>query len=366
MLLNRNLIVSTALIALLALNGCGDRAEGFEKGAGVPVSDVDTDSDGLSDTDEINSYNTDPKNPDTDGDGLTDGEEVNGVDSDMTTAVATAISDPLDPCDPAQSAGYRGYDKNSTVWQAANCDGDDYLNGQEDSVTEGYLSDPYDAKSECFRFEDHTYCEIDNAEGNVTWMDRALGAEQPCDANKDWSANRKCAGDYYQWGRVRSGHEKLTSSTTDTQITSLVAAKSSHKFIILSNDWLTGADATKTEPRITLWRDSTTGDICPVGWYVPSKPEMKEMINEVDAREHFLLPLNGGYRADDDGDLTAEEDVHSLWTSSASAAGKADTACHLRCKDTIATPSLCEIEEHVNAYGSMVRCIKEPKKSSAK
>jgi hypothetical protein len=36
----------------------------------------DKDSDGLSNIDEINTYKTDPTNPDTDGDGLTDGDEV--------------------------------------------------------------------------------------------------------------------------------------------------------------------------------------------------------------------------------------------------------------------------------------------------
>lgn len=46
----------------------------------------DTDSDGLSDDDEINIYGTNPNNPDTDGDGLTDGDEVNSTGTD-----------PLDP-----------------------------------------------------------------------------------------------------------------------------------------------------------------------------------------------------------------------------------------------------------------------------
>ena len=37
----------------------------------------DTDGDGLSDGDEVNTYFTNPLNPDTDGDGLSDGDEVN-------------------------------------------------------------------------------------------------------------------------------------------------------------------------------------------------------------------------------------------------------------------------------------------------
>ena len=46
---------------------------------------VDTDEDGLTDSEELNTYNTDPNNADTDGDGFLDGEEVAGG------------SDPLDP-----------------------------------------------------------------------------------------------------------------------------------------------------------------------------------------------------------------------------------------------------------------------------
>ena len=60
---------------------------------------VDTDGDGLLDTEELE-LGTDPTNPDTDGDGLTDGEEVLGVDDPATPAVPVGPSNPLDPCDP--------------------------------------------------------------------------------------------------------------------------------------------------------------------------------------------------------------------------------------------------------------------------
>ncbi len=45
--------------------------------AGTDMQDADTDHDGLSDGQEINTYLTDPFKADTDGDGLTDGQEVN-------------------------------------------------------------------------------------------------------------------------------------------------------------------------------------------------------------------------------------------------------------------------------------------------
>jgi outer membrane protein OmpA-like peptidoglycan-associated protein len=69
----------------------------------------DTDGDGLNDGDEVNAHETDPLNPDTDGDGLTDGAEVNTHNTDPTNAdtdgdglndgaeVNTHNTDPVNP-----------------------------------------------------------------------------------------------------------------------------------------------------------------------------------------------------------------------------------------------------------------------------
>ncbi|MFV2005263.1 MAG: hypothetical protein ACC650_08640, partial [Gammaproteobacteria bacterium] len=48
-----------------------------EQAAGTDPLLADTDSDGLNDGDEVNTYLTNPLSNDTDGDGLTDGDEVN-------------------------------------------------------------------------------------------------------------------------------------------------------------------------------------------------------------------------------------------------------------------------------------------------
>jgi hypothetical protein len=42
----------------------------------IPVSNLDTDNDGITDNDELNHYGTNPKVADTDGDGVKDGEEL--------------------------------------------------------------------------------------------------------------------------------------------------------------------------------------------------------------------------------------------------------------------------------------------------
>jgi hypothetical protein len=46
-----------------------------------------------------------------------------------------------DPCDPAQVAGYTGYDSANTIWAAADCDGDGVSNGDEvTNATDPYLN----------------------------------------------------------------------------------------------------------------------------------------------------------------------------------------------------------------------------------
>lgn len=57
----------------------------FQHGADPLVAD--TDADGLSDGDEVNTWNCDPANPDTDSDGLPDGEECLALGSDPHNAV---------------------------------------------------------------------------------------------------------------------------------------------------------------------------------------------------------------------------------------------------------------------------------------
>ena len=69
----------------------------------ITAPGCDQDNDGLTNAEE-DTAGTDPTNPDSDGDGLNDGEEVTGVDDPATVLVATAISNPLNPCDPDSAA----------------------------------------------------------------------------------------------------------------------------------------------------------------------------------------------------------------------------------------------------------------------
>ncbi|MGK0315806.1 MAG: hypothetical protein ACI86M_002038, partial [Saprospiraceae bacterium] len=105
----------TTLAALPATDADGDgyftdgSGLGFDPDDADPcnpdpsVGPCDQDGDGLT-NDEETAAGTDPTIADTDGDGLNDGEEVTGVDDPSTPIVATAISGPLDPCDPDVNA----------------------------------------------------------------------------------------------------------------------------------------------------------------------------------------------------------------------------------------------------------------------
>jgi hypothetical protein len=78
-----------------------------EKTYGTNLNSPDSDSDGLSDRDEVMVYKTDPLNSDTDGDGYLDGEEVrSGADPKgpgrLNALPGQATSTPITPTPPSQ------------------------------------------------------------------------------------------------------------------------------------------------------------------------------------------------------------------------------------------------------------------------
>ncbi len=82
------------------------------------------------------SFGTDPysgRREDTDGDGISDDDNETVLDSNRN-----------DPCDPAQTPGYNGYDAANPIWAASDCDADGLSNGEE--ATRG--TDPYDPDSD--------------------------------------------------------------------------------------------------------------------------------------------------------------------------------------------------------------------------
>ncbi|WP_282049785.1 gliding motility-associated C-terminal domain-containing protein [Maribacter aquivivus] len=146
----------------------GDGASnGVEAANGTDPYNTDTDGDGVPDNADEEGTNPctpiqnpgytgyDPSNTmwssaDCDGDGITNGMEVtNGTDPYNTDTDGDGVpdntdSDALDPCSPAQAAGYTGYDASNTIWANADCDNDGVLNGDEDANG----TDPYNTDTD--------------------------------------------------------------------------------------------------------------------------------------------------------------------------------------------------------------------------
>jgi hypothetical protein len=111
---------------------------------GTDPNDPDSDDDGLSDGDEVNTYGTDPTDPDSDSDGLPDGWEVdNGLNPNSRTGNNGASGDP--DSDGLSNAGEyaNGSDPNDP-----DSDDDGLSDGDEVSGTFGYVTDPTDPDSD--------------------------------------------------------------------------------------------------------------------------------------------------------------------------------------------------------------------------
>jgi hypothetical protein len=86
-----------------------------EEDHGTDPTLADTDGDGLSDGDEVNTYGTLPNQADTDGDGLKDGEEID------------CVSDPLDAEELCYSCGW-GHNDPENLQSTGSSEGDTLVN----------------------------------------------------------------------------------------------------------------------------------------------------------------------------------------------------------------------------------------------
>lgn len=127
-----------------------------------------------------------------------------------------------------------------------------------------------------------------------TWMSKNLGASRVCTAIND----KKCYGDYYQWGRGADGHEKVNSTTTSTKSSS--ALHSNKKFVLSTSadnwEWTT-ADSNRSV-RSEYW------DVCPNGFRVPTELELdaENFSDNFDAFNILKIP-SAGYRDGSDATL---------------------------------------------------------------
>ena len=319
----------------------------------------DIDEDGLTNDEEAEAE-TNATNPDTDGDGLYDGEEVNNKDNNKTVPVPEDVTDPLNSCDPMQDPGYSYYDKNNTMWQVKDCDGDGYLNGSEDNITMvdfgQPLSDPYDALDACFVFNDYKYCEAHVADGNI-WFDRNLKATQVCKTATD----QACYGALYQWGRGSDTHEDRNSSTTEGPIGVIEYDGTLKNFVTMDeesedapNDW--GDNDDDGSIRETAWLENEHDllSICPKGWYVPTIDELKQAflddnISGVENAMSGVLKLGSAGKRNSLGNK--EEDGTAIFYWSSSAFGES--------ADSRFIDSGVGTKSEDRSVGHSIRCIKK-------
>ncbi|MBN2799003.1 MAG: hypothetical protein JXX28_07630, partial [Deltaproteobacteria bacterium] len=141
------------------VGGCDNKNESCDDWwTTISNSDGDSDGDGLSNSDELGIWGTDPLDPDSDGDGLTDGDEVNAYGTQPSDAdtdgdglsdgveVDTTLTDPL-VADTDGDGLSDGAEVNTTLTDPFNADSDS--DGLPDGVeVDTTLTDPLDSDTD--------------------------------------------------------------------------------------------------------------------------------------------------------------------------------------------------------------------------
>lgn len=202
------------------------------------------------------------------------------------------------------------------------------------------------------------------------WLDRNLGASQVCTSSTDTA----CYGDYYQWGRLADGHEKVNSTTTTTQASTITSV--GNQFIYGNSDWTT-ADIDGSQ-RVVQWSKTDGTGICPVGFRVPTKTELEnettnyngtndinlgvvKLVSSLTAFQNFLKFSVAGFHNKDDGNIGDQGSWGGIWTSSLSKSYEINNDIHIT--DNLIPQSLDFVGNSIvwgddlYADGLPVRCI---------
>jgi hypothetical protein len=196
------------------------------------------------------------------------------------------------------------------------------------------------------------------------WLDRNLGATQVCTAYNDSA----CYGDYYQWGRNSDGHEKLSSDTTSIQATNVTTVGHS-KFIKDpindgngdQGDWALDADQNGSI-RYNNWRKLDGTSICPVGFRVPTKNEIKAETTDIqgfddntDAFESFLKIPSAGFRDSSSAYSRDKNSAAYIWSNSPS---NTDAYLFTFYKVNSFIEDSTFFSLYYRAAGASIRCVK--------
>jgi uncharacterized protein (TIGR02145 family) len=179
-------------------------------------------------------------------------------------------------------------------------------------------------------FKGLTYNIVISPDTGRSWLDRNLGASAVCaDADGDGIAgagDEACYGDYYQWGRDDDGHELAPhASTNSTGVIASSITPGTTVFITSSvspNDWTTvDSDGSL---RSAAWGDGGGNDICPIGFRVPTRSELKKdtttastvpVTNTATAFSSFLKLPAAGARNSSSGAILLNGSHAVVWSS---------------------------------------------------
>jgi hypothetical protein len=181
------------------------------------------------------------------------------------------------------------------------------------------------------------------------WLDRNLGAIRTCTSLQD----KKCYGDYFQWGRMSDGHEKKDSAITS--ILSYNDYPNHSKFIKVrystnyEYDWRAGQNN-------KLWQSSKgKSNPCPNGFRIPTINELKKetldqgVKNGRTAYQNFLKFPFAGYRHYSSGSYSLINSNAYIWSKSLN--GK-------RAKHFSFGNSYAKNDDSKRSEGLSIRCLK--------
>ena len=202
-------------------------------------------------------------------------------------------------------------------------------------------------------FNGLTYKMITSSKTGRVWLDRNLGATQVATSFDDSAAY----GDLYQWGRAKDGHEDRTRNSTSATLTSGIDTGANDLFIMTSAlpfDWVAKTADNNGLARMAAWANDGVNDICPAGFSVPTKAELKEDIIDAgitNATTALSSPLKlpaAGYRNRANGTIHDSGVSAFLWTRSVDSS----QASYLSINNSAVVSG-----NQDRSYGFSVRCI---------
>ncbi len=172
-------------------------------------------------------------------------------------------------------------------------------------------SDTAEKTGDAFVYDGKLYGVIEKH--GILWLDRNLGADRVAQSLDDADSY----GDLYQWGRLRDGHEKRDSGTTD--VLSETDDPGHDDFITTSEapiDW-------RTPQNNNLWQGvDGTNNPCPPGWRLPTISELETEAESWDSSNisgafgsSLKFPA-GGQRWNSNGNILGQSSDIRLMTSS--------------------------------------------------